>query len=53
MTQDEVFNKVRDAFVEALGVDDDEVEVDAKVFDDLRAESLDLLEIVYPLLIMR
>ncbi len=47
MTQDEVFNKVRDAFVEALGVDDDEVEADAKVFDDLGAESLDLLEIVY------
>ena len=36
MTQDEVFNKVRDA-VEALGVDDDEVEADAKVFDDLGA----------------
>ncbi len=47
MTQDEVFNKVRDAFVEALGVDDDEVEAGARVFEDLGAESLDLLEIVY------
>lgn len=47
MTQDEVFEKVREAFVEALGVEDDEVEPESKVFDDLGAESLDLLEIVY------
>jgi acyl carrier protein len=47
MTQDEIFEKVREAFVEALGVDDDEVEPGAKVIDDLGAESLDLLEIVY------
>jgi acyl carrier protein len=47
MTRDEVFEKVRDAFVEALGVDEDEVVADAKIFDDLGAESLDLLEIVF------
>lgn len=47
MTQDEIFEKVREAFVEALGVDDDEVLPDSKIFDDLGAESLDLLEIVY------
>lgn len=47
MSQDEVFEKVREAFVEALGVEDDEVEPHSKVFDDLGAESLDLLEIVY------
>jgi len=47
MTQDDVYVKVRDAFMEALGVDDDEIEPGSKVFDDLGAESLDLLEIVY------
>lgn len=47
MTQDEIFEKVKDAFIEALGVDDDEVTPEAKIFDDLGAESLDLLEIVF------
>lgn len=47
MTHDDVYLKVKDAFMEALGVDDDEVEPNSKVFDDLGAESLDLLEIVY------
>ena len=47
MTQQDIFEKVRDAFVEALGVDDDEVLPESKIFDDLGAESLDLLEIVY------
>ena len=47
MTSDEIFEKVRDAFVEALGLDDDEVEAGSKVFEDLGAESLDLLEIVF------
>ena len=47
MTQQMIFEKVREAFVEALGVDDDEVQPESKIFDDLGAESLDLLEIVY------
>ncbi len=47
MTRDEIFEQVRDAFVEALGVEDDEVTPEAKIFDDLGAESLDLLEIVF------
>jgi acyl carrier protein len=48
-TDKEIFNKVVDAFVEALGVDDDEVTLDAKVIDDLGAESLDFLDIVFRL----
>ncbi len=47
MTQEEIFGKVREAFVEALGAEDDEVTPDARIFDDLGAESLDLLEIVF------
>ncbi len=45
----EVFEKVRDCFVEALGVEPEEVHMKAKVIDDLGAESLDLLDIVYRL----
>ena len=45
----QVFATVRDAFAEALGLDDDEVEYGSRVIDDLGAESLDLLDIVYRL----
>lgn len=48
-TEEAVFDKVRDAFVEALGVDEDEVHLKAKVIDDLGAESLDFLDIVFRL----
>ncbi|MDX1778660.1 MAG: acyl carrier protein, partial [Thermodesulfobacteriota bacterium] len=41
--------KVKESVVEALGVDDDEVTPDAVLFDDLGAESLDLLDIVFRL----
>lgn len=41
--------KVRDAFAAALGLEDDEVEMDAKLIEDLGAESLDFLDIVYRL----
>ncbi len=45
----EVFSKIQHAFAEALGLDDDEVELDAKVIDDLGAESLDFLDIAFRL----
>ncbi|HJN77279.1 MAG TPA: acyl carrier protein [Myxococcota bacterium] len=44
-----IFSKVQDAIAEALGLDDDEVELDAKLIDDLGAESLDFLDIVFRL----
>lgn len=47
MTQEQIFEKVQEAFVEALGLEDDEVTPEATIFDDLGAESLDLLEIVF------
>jgi len=43
------FAKVRRCFAEALGLDDEDVTYDARVIDDLGAESLDLLDIVYRL----
>ena len=49
MTEEEVFEKVRDVLVEALGVDDDEVTREAKLSADLGAESIDFLDITFQL----
>lgn len=48
-TGDAVFEKVQECFVEALGVEPEEVTLHAKVIDDLGAESLDFLDIAYRL----
>ncbi len=48
-TKQEVFDKVKDALVDALGVDDDEVTPDATLVGDLGAESIDFLDIVFRL----
>ena len=48
-TKDEVFEKVRETLVEALGVDDDEVTPEATLIGDLGAESIDFLDIVFRL----
>jgi len=48
-SEDEIFEKVRDALVEALGVDDDEVTPEATLQGDLDAESIDFLDIVFRL----
>ncbi|MDQ7012291.1 MAG: acyl carrier protein [Planctomycetota bacterium] len=49
MTRNEIFEKVREVLVEALGVDDDEVSADASLAADLGAESIDFLDIVFQL----
>ncbi len=46
---EEVFDKVKEALVDALGVDDDEVTEDATMVGDLGAESIDFLDIVFKL----
>ena len=48
-TQEEIFEKVRDTLVDALGVDDDEVTPESTLFGDLGAESIDILDIVFRL----
>lgn len=48
-TNEEVFNNVRTALVDALGVEDDEVTEDATLVGDLGAESIDFLDIVFRL----
>lgn len=48
-TTDEIFDKVQETLVEALGVDDDEVTSEATLIGDLGAESIDFLDIVFRL----
>jgi len=48
-SRDEIFEKVRTALVDALGVDDDEVTPNATMVGDLGAESIDFLDIVFRL----
>ena len=48
-TNEEIFEKVQTALVDALGVDDDEVTPDATLVGDLGAESIDFLDIVFRL----
>ena len=49
MTEQEILVKVQETLVEALGVDDDEVTLDATLTGDLGAESIDFLDIVFNL----
>ncbi len=48
-TKEEVFEKVKDSLIEALGLDDDEVTPEATMVGDLGAESIDFLDIVFRL----
>jgi acyl carrier protein len=48
-SQDEIFVKVREALVDALGVDDEEVTPEATLRGDLGAESIDFLDMVFRL----
>ncbi len=49
VSQDEVFQKVKEVLVDALGVDEDEVTPKARLMADLGAESIDFLDIVFRL----
>ncbi len=49
MSRDDVFGKVKEVLVDALGVDDDEIKEDATLTGDLGAESIDFLDIVFRL----
>ena len=47
MTDSNYFEAVQQAVANALGVDDDEAAPDATLMDDLGAESIDLLDILF------
>lgn len=46
---DDIFEKVQETLVDALGVDDDEITAEATLIGDLGAESIDFLDIVFRL----
>ncbi len=48
-TKEEIFEKIQLALVDALGVDDEDVVLDATLVGDLGAESIDFLDIVFRL----
>ncbi len=49
MSHEEIYEKVQETLVDALGVDDDEVSEEATLMGDLGAESIDFLDIVFRL----
>jgi acyl carrier protein len=49
MSRDEIFDEVKEVLVDALGLDDDEVNESATLMGDLGAESIDFLDIVFRL----
>jgi len=49
MAREEIFKKVQAVLVDALGVEEDEVTEDAVIKDDLGAESIDFLDIMFRL----
>src|SRR5438445_2419760 len=49
MSQDEIFTKVSSTLVEALNVDEDQINPTATLVGDLGAESIDFLDIVFRL----
>ena len=48
-TKQEVYDKIQEALIEALGVDEEEVIPEATMVGDLGAESIDFLDIVFRL----
>jgi acyl carrier protein len=49
MTQEDVFAKIKDVLTQALAVDEDEVKLEARLSEDLGAESIDYLDITFQL----
>ena len=49
MSRDEIYQKVQGVLVDALGVDEEEVTPTAVIKDDLGAESIDFLDIMFRL----
>jgi acyl carrier protein len=49
ISRDEIFQRVQKVLVDALGVDDDQITIEATLMGDLGAESIDFLDIVFRL----
>jgi acyl carrier protein len=48
-TKDEVYEKIKTALTDALGVDEEDIKPEATLVGDLGAESIDFLDIVFRL----
>jgi acyl carrier protein len=46
MTQNEIFEKVRAIIAEKLSVDEDQITLDSSFVNDLKADSMDILDLV-------
>lgn len=46
MAKEEIFGKLKELVVDQLGVEEDEVTMEASMQDDLGADSLDLVDLV-------
>ena len=46
MAKEEIFDKLKELVVDQLGVEEDEVTMEATMQDDLGADSLDLVDLV-------
>lgn len=46
MEKEEIFDKLKELVVDQLGVEEDEVTMEASMQDDLGADSLDLVDLV-------
>jgi acyl carrier protein len=49
MSREDILQQVQEILVDALGVDDDEITLEARLMGDLGAESIDFLDIVFRL----
>ncbi len=49
VNKNEVYEKIKTCLVDALGVDEDEIKPEARIMNDLGAESIDFLDIVFRL----
>ncbi len=47
--RDEVFDQVKEILVERLDIDEDDITLEANLRDDLKADSLDLVELIMDL----
>ncbi len=46
MAKEEIFEKLKELVVDQLGVEEDEVTLEANIQDDLGADSLDIVDLV-------
>lgn len=49
MTREELFDKMKEVIVETLGVEEEDVKLDASFVDDLDADSLELVDLTMAL----